>query len=217
MSKPKRPLRILVTAGPTQEPLDPVRFISNRATGFLGYQLAKEARARGHRVILISGPTSLPRPRGAKFIPVETALEMKQAVKRNLKGVDCVIMSAAVCDFKPAKKALRKLKKEGKKALSIKLRRNSDILEELSRAPGNRILVGYALESDSLLRNARVKLKKKGLDIIVANKVAPGQGPFGPGNTDVTFIDKAGNVKGLRRSNKGVISRKLLDKVAILW
>ena len=208
---------ILITAGPTREPIDPVRFISNRSTGHMGYAVAAESVKRGYKTILISGPTSLPRPKGTTFIPVETAAEMRRAVKLNLKAVDCVIMAAAVCDFKPEKRSLKKLKKNGKKTLSLKLRRNPDILEELSRSAGDRILVGYALESGNLLRNARMKLKKKGLDLIVANKITNGQSPFGSGKTDVIFIDKSGNAKDLRGSSKEIIARKLLDKVAILW
>ena len=190
----RRLSKILVTAGPTREKLDSIRFISNFSTGKMGYELARAARRRGYKVTLISGPTHLIPPQGINFIKVEDAAQMYKAVKRNLKSADCLFMASAVSDWRPQSRAKGKLKKGSKRAISLKLVRNPDILGSVGRVKGGKILAGFALESDALTKNARLKLKEKNLDLIAANKVGK-RSPFG----------------------EEAIAKKLLNKVEKLW
>ena len=163
--------KILITGGPTQEPIDPVRFITNRSSGKMGYALAKMARRRGAEVILITGPTSLPLPRrDIKVVPVRTAEEMRKAVFAHWEGSSVVIKAAAVSDYRPKVISQKKIKK-GNTDTTLDLERTKDILEELGRKKGNRILVGFAAETENLMANARKKLKEKNLDFIVVNDV----------------------------------------------
>lgn len=205
---------VLVTAGPTRERLDSVRFISNFSSGNMGYEIARAALNRGLKVTLISGPTDLRRPKGARFIGVESASEMASAVKKNLKGADCVFMASAVSDWRPRKRAQGKIKK-GRAAFTLKLVRNPDILSGIARKKNGRIVVGFALESENLLANAARKLKKKNADFIVANKIGP-RSPFGKGRTDVTIIDRDGGIEAIEDATKGYIARKLLKKAEAL-
>jgi len=165
---------VLITAGPTREYIDPVRYISNGSSGKMGYALANEAKKRRADVILISGPTNIPQPKNIKFINVVSALEMFKEVKKYFKKCDIFISCAAVCDYRPENFAAKKIKKTGR-AISLKLVPNPDILLLLSKSLSRRvakppIIVGFALETDNLVRNALLKLKKKNLEMIVANK-----------------------------------------------
>jgi phosphopantothenoylcysteine decarboxylase/phosphopantothenate--cysteine ligase len=213
MSKPPKKKTILITAGPTIEPLDPVRYISNYSTGIMGFELAKTAKDRGHNVILISGPVSLAPPKGVKFIPVESALDMKRETFKFFKTSDCVFMAAAVSDFRPASFHKSKMKKGSKKTCSLRLKRNPDILSELAKARGEQILVGYSLETESPVKNAKKKLKLKDLDVVIMNKIGKKSSPFGSGIKDIAIIDKVGNIKNLRGASKSKIARVLLNKI----
>jgi len=211
--KPKRKLNILVTAGPTREPLDPVRFISNYSTGFFGYAIAKEASGRGHEVILISGPTTLGRPRGLHLINIHSAAELAKALKEKFSWCDCLIMSAAVCDFRPAAQAKRKIKRSGKKGITLRLRQNPDILRGLGRKKGKRVLVGVALETEAPKKNAQCKLTEKNLDLIVVTHMKARSYPFGPAGMDALIIDKHGRIEQARGCKKGRLARILLDNI----
>ena len=208
-------VRILVTAGPTREPIDPVRFISNYSTGHMGYSLARCAKRRGHEVRMVSGPVEFTPPRGIKLAYVETAAEMLHEVKKNLPWCDCLIMAAAVSDYRPKRYSLNKIKKDKKEAL-LRLIKNPDILMYASSAFRNKIMVGFCLETGNLshLRHmAREKLRLKGLDIIVANKVDERHSPFGKGKTEVTIIDRNGRLDKIKNAAKEEISKILLDKI----
>lgn len=170
--------RVLVTAGGTREPLDPVRFISNRSSGKMGYALAETAREMGAEVILVSGPTHLPAPRGVEMVMVETAEEMCREVLSRSDRCSVVVMAAAVADFTPARKSGEKIKREGREGLTVELVSTPDILAELCRKRrAGQVLVGFAAETGDLLERARKKLADKGVDLLVANDVSsPGSG-----------------------------------------
>lgn len=210
MSNKKR-LDILVSAGPTREPIDPVRFISNHSTGFLGYEIAREAKRRGHRVILISGPTSLAKPKGVPSIDVVTALQMKKALERNFRRCRCLIMAAAVSDFQVEKCAKSKIKR--KKEITLRLKQNPDILRGFGRKKGKRMLVGFALETENLKKNALSKLRTKNLDLIVATQMKTKSYPFGPTRMDALMIDKKGHLQRKKGATKRQLSRIFLDTV----
>ena len=202
---------ILVTAGPTQEPLDPVRYLSNRSSGRMGFALARAARERGARVILVTGPTSLPTPPGLTRIDVTTAEEMHQAVLGRLDEITILIMAAAVGDYRPSTTAPHKMKK--REAITVELLRNPDILAEAGRRKGSRILVGFAAETDDLIVNARQKLEKKHLDLIVANDIRVG---FGGETTQVAILDHQGGVQKLPELSKREVAHLILDRVVAL-
>ena len=205
------PKVILITSGPTQEFIDPVRFISNPSTGRIGYELAREAGLHNYQVILISGPTSLDLPKNVQFISVKDASQMRKMVKKMFRYADCLIMAAAVSDFRPVRYESQKIKTRGK--INLKLVRTPDILKELSRKKGRKVLVGFALESENLLKNARSKLKDKKLDFIVANRLTKNEVPFGNNRISYLIIDKAGNVKRLKNSSKRQLARAIFDKI----
>jgi len=206
------PLRIIITAGPTIEPIDPVRFLSNRSTGYMGYELARCARKRKHRVILISGPTCLKRPAGVRFTPVETASEMQKAVRKEIRKADALVMASAVADFRPS--ALSKKKIKSAKGPIMKLVKNQDILKSLNKKDRKgRVIAGFALETGNLLKNAVRKLKEKSLDFIVANKASGGKTPFGKGLKTAYIIKGPNHIQKLERINKTGISRAILDTV----
>ena len=205
-------MRILITAGPTREFIDPVRFISNPSTGFFGYQIASEAVRRGHKVTLISGPTHLAPPRGARFIPVTSALEMKREVERFFPKCDCLIMSAAVSDYRPIRARSRKIKKK-KSRFTLKLKRNPDILSIIAKKKENRVIIGFALESDDLKENARRKLERKNLDCIIAASINKRKPPFGDRKIRVLIMPRAGKAETVFSSKKN-LSRIILDKAA---
>lgn len=165
-------MKLLVTAGPTREALDPVRYISNRSSGNMGYAIADAAGHAGHQVLLVSGPTSLDVPAGVDFIPVETAAEMYDVVERYLPKMDAAVFAAAVADYTPAAPAEQKIKKSGE-TLSLELVKTKDILGSARSSIGfTGFLVGFAAETENLEANARLKLEKKGCDLIVANDVS---------------------------------------------
>ena len=208
--------QILITAGPTQEPMDPVRFVTNRSSGKMGYALAQTARRRGAGVILISGPVSLPLPRrDIKFFPVRSAEEMEKAVFANLEGSSVVIMAAAVSDYRPRVISESKIKK-GDSDTSLTLERTEDILGRLGKRKRNRILVGFAAETEDLVANARKKLKGKNLDLIVANDVTkPGVG-FDSDTNQVKILYPSGEVKDLPMMSKREVSQFILDDLVSL-
>jgi phosphopantothenoylcysteine decarboxylase/phosphopantothenate--cysteine ligase len=204
--------QILVTAGPTQEPFDPVRYVSNYSSGKMGYALAVMARRRGAAVTLISGPTALPFPPGIRVISVKTALEMRDAVLAHLKEATVVIKAAAVADYRPAVCRATKIKKKAG-SLTLDLVSNPDILLEISKKKGNRIVVGFAMESDHLLENARKKLMGKGMDFIVANDVTePGAG-FRTDTNIVRILDREGGVETFPLMDKHDVAGVILDRV----
>ena len=206
---------ILVTAGPTREPLDPVRYLSNRSSGKMGYAVAEAAAARGARVILVSGPTALPVPPGVDVIHVETAQEMYEVVLAKLAMTHVVIKAAAVADYRPKQKAERKLKK-GQAVREIALEPTPDILAELGRQKGHRILVGFAAETDDVVANARKKLQRKNLDLMVANDVSqPGAG-FDTDTNLVKILDPQGNIEEVPLLPKRQVADRILDRVAAL-
>lgn len=209
-----KPLRILITAGPTREYFDPIRFISNSSTGVLGFEIAKTAINRGHRVTLISGPTYLSPPKRAKFISVVTALEMKDAVLKNLVSCDCIIMTAAVCDWRPSKIFSNKIKR-GKGNFVLELKENPDILAlaKAKSAKAKRIFVGFSLETKDLIKNSYDKLKRKKLDIIVGNLVSEGKSPFGEGIKDWVIIGKDRKLAQIKSKTKTQLARIILDSV----
>jgi len=206
---------LLVTAGPTEEPLDPVRFLSNRSSGKMGFAVARAARRRGGKVILVSGPTALAAPSGMKFIPVRTAAQMREAVLENLPAASVLVMAAAVSDFRPKGVSPEKIKKSGAQpTLSLEL--NPDILSEAGRRKGKRLIVGFAAETESLLANAQRKLAEKNLDLIVANDVSlPGAG-FAVDTNIVKVIDRSGKVEELPLMDKEELANRILDRILFL-
>jgi phosphopantothenoylcysteine decarboxylase/phosphopantothenate--cysteine ligase len=204
--------RILVTAGPTQEPLDPVRFISNYSSGKMGYALAVAARRRGATVTLISGPVALIAPAGVEFVPVKTALQMRDAVLAALPAATVVIKAAAVADYRPAVcEELKIKKKEG--AMTLLLERNPDIISGIARQKGDRIIVGFSMESDHLLEHARKKLFEKGMDLIVANDVTEDGAGFGGDTNIVRILDSDGGLEELPLLSKLEVADVILDRV----
>ena len=211
-----KPLRILVTSGPTREPLDPVRFITNYSTGAMGYAVAKTAKKRKHKVTLIAGPARLKPLKSVKTEPVITAEEMFKAVKRGYAKSDCVIMAAAVSDFRPAHYSNNKLKR-ATLPLRLELCKNPDILYWLGRRKGRRILVGFCMETEKLIPNAREKMAGKNLDIIVANRIDKEKSAFGAGKTSVIILGPGEEEKRLVNVTKEAVAGILLDKVEQLW
>ena len=206
---------VLVTAGPTREPLDPVRFLSNRSSGKMGYAIAEAAAARGARVILVSGPTALTVPPGVDCIHVETADEMYRAVLAKLEPAGVVIKAAAVADYRPTRRADRKIKKD-QAVPEIALEPTPDILAELGKRKGTRILVGFAAETDDLLDNARTKLQRKNLDLVVANNVREAGAGFDVDTNVVTMLDGAGRAETLPLLSKREVADRILDRVKVL-
>jgi phosphopantothenoylcysteine decarboxylase/phosphopantothenate--cysteine ligase len=201
--------RIVVTAGGTQEPIDPVRHIGNRSSGKMGYAMAEAARDRGATVTLITAPTSLPEPVGIEVINVQTASQMKEAVAKAVIKADALIMAAAVADYQPRAVSKAKIKKDAP-SLTLELVRTPDILTEVK---GNFIKVGFAAESENLVKNARGKLEKKQLDLIVANDITATDSGFGADTNKVTIIDRDGKVEELPLLTKREVAEKILDKV----
>ncbi|MFO7599465.1 MAG: bifunctional phosphopantothenoylcysteine decarboxylase/phosphopantothenate--cysteine ligase CoaBC [Candidatus Desulfacyla sp.] len=205
--------KILVSAGPTAEPIDPVRFISNRSSGKMGYALARAAARRGAEVVLVSGPTVLTPPPGVTFCSVKTADEMHRLVFENREGCDIVIKAAAVSDYRPRECAGQKIKK-GAASLSLELVRNPDILACLgdTKAASPCILVGFAAETENLLANAEKKLKAKNLDMIVANDVSSNDAGFETDTNRVKFIYRDGRVEDTPLMTKDEVADRVLDR-----
>lgn len=211
-------LRILVTAGPTVEPIDPVRYITNRSSGKMGYALAGAARRRGAEVILVSGPTDLKPPVDVNFCGVKTTEEMRRAVLDASEQCDVIIKAAAVSDYRPREKALQKMKKQ-KQTQSIELVRNPDILAELGQKRGNSrcILVGFSAETEDLLANATEKLRQKNLDMIVANDVSREDAGFESDTNLVKVIYRDGEIEEFPLMSKEEVADQLLERIKELW
>jgi len=208
--------QILITGGPTQEPIDPVRFITNRSSGKMGYALAKVAKRRGAEVTLITGPTSLPHPRkDIKWIPVRSAEAMRKAVLTHFDGASVVIKAAAVSDYRPKMASQKKIKK-GDSDTTLALEKTKDILGEIGKKKANRILVGFAAETEDLIAHAKKKLKEKNLDFIVVNDVTkPGAG-FGLDTNQVKIVYPSGEVRDLPLMSKEEVSKVVLDETVKL-
>jgi phosphopantothenoylcysteine decarboxylase/phosphopantothenate--cysteine ligase len=209
--------KVLITAGPTIEPIDPVRYISNRSSGKMGFALAKAARRRGASVTLVSGPVSLMPPYGVTFIPVKTADEMRNAVMENRPGRDIVIKAAAVSDYRPKDSAQQKIKK-GPDSLTLDLVKNPDILWELgnSKKQSPFVLVGFAAETEDLPANAEAKLKAKNLDMIVANDVSRNDAGFETDTNIVKIIFADGHVEDSPLMTKDEVADLVLDRIKSL-
>lgn len=203
---------ILVTAGPTQEPIDPVRFIANRSSGKMGYAVARAAAERGARVTLVSGPTSLATPPKVEVVSVQTAAEMLDAVLKRLPGIRVVIGAAAVADYTPKSRGKAKIKK-AEAEMALELVPTTDIIAEVGRKKGDRVLVGFAAETEDLVKNAKAKLESKNLDFIVANDVSKVGIGFGADVNEVTIITKSGEAQDLPRLSKFEIGHRILDLV----
>ena len=209
--------KIVVTAGPTYEAIDPVRFISNRSSGKMGYAIANAAALRGANVTLISGPTQLETPRNVKRVDVESANDMLKAVMANSKRADVVVMAAAVADFTPAKTSSQKIKKQAnQKEFNLTLKSTEDILLKLGKKKGKTVLVGFALETSDGISNAKKKLAQKNLDIIVLNLYSEKNRVFGSDFNNVEVIDRIGRKQKFSELSKFDIANKLLDKVKAL-
>jgi phosphopantothenoylcysteine decarboxylase/phosphopantothenate--cysteine ligase len=204
--------RIMVTAGPTREYMDPVRFLSNRSSGKMGYAIARAALRRGSDVVLISGPSQIHAPSRADLVVVETAEEMRDAVVKNLTGVNVVIMAAAVSDFAPGVRSDKKMDKS--RGLALKLRKTPDILSEIGSMKKRPFLVGFAAETGADLSRARRKLVEKGADMIVFNNVtSPGSG-FDVDTNQITLVEKGGE-SSFPLIPKDEVADLLLDRIAI--
>ena len=211
---PRRDLagqRVLVSAGPTQEPIDPVRFISNRSSGKMGYAIARAAQERGAEVLLVSGPTALAAPPGVRCSYVQTAEDMAKALSTNFRWATIVIMAAAVADFRAGQPSGRKIKKHTGAWKTLALAPTEDILHTLSRQRTGQILVGFAAETDSVLAHARRKLSAKNLDLIVANDVTAEGAGFGSDHNAATLITRDGEDVSLPLMPKRELADRILD------
>ncbi len=203
-----KPLRFLITAGPTREFFDPIRYISNRSSGKMGYAIAAACRKISPHVTLVTGPVTLPEPAGVKCVPVTTAAEMAREVFRRYAKADVVIMTAAVCDYRPRRVASKKLKKTGQR-LVLELEPTTDILLELGKRKRRQILIGFAAETDELERHALDKLRRKRLDLIVANDASA----FDADTNCVTLFFADGRVERLPEMSKWKVARQLLQRI----
>jgi len=208
-------VNVLVTAGPTYEPIDAVRFIGNRSSGKTGFWIAEEAARRGGEVTLVTGPSPLPDPFAVTAVRVTTAAEMREAVMDAYASCDVVIASAAVSDFRPAAAATEKLKKDAAPP-AIELVRTDDILAALGADKGDRVLVGFAAESSNVIENAREKLASKNLDLVVANDISTAEGGFGADRNRVTFVSKD-SAEETDLVHKRELAARLIDRVVAMW
>ncbi len=202
--------KVLVTAGPTIAPIDPVRYITNRSTGKMGYAIAEEARDRGAEVILITGPTSIEKPFGVKIVEVKTNEEMMNSVLEYFEEVDIVVKSAAVADYKPKNYSDRKIKKS-EEYINLEFEKDNDILKRLGEIKTNQILIGFAAESHDLIENARNKLQRKNLDYIVANDIT--KTGFASDNNKVAILCRNGKETHLEEMTKREVARELLNLI----
>jgi phosphopantothenoylcysteine decarboxylase/phosphopantothenate--cysteine ligase len=203
---------VLVTAGPTREALDPVRYLSNRSSGRMGYAIAQQAVRRGAQVTLVTGPTHLTPPAGIRVIPVQTALEMRDAVLHAVEAATIVIKAAAVADYRPARPAAEKISSKQDR-LAIDLTPSPDILREIARLKGDRFLVGFAAETHELREHARQKLAAKGVDLIVANDVSRADIGFDVADNEVVLLDRWGGTVAAPRRAKAEVADLILDRV----
>ena len=210
-----RSLRVVITSGPTREPVDPVRFVSNYSSGYMGARLAAESLHRGHRVTEIRGPGSEALPAAARVVPVERALEMEAALRREARRADVVIMAAAVADFQPV--AVRPVKWPRRGRLTLSLRATPDIIKRLPRRPGQ-IRVGFALETGpAALQRAVRKLRDKQLDLLLAQRASAARPPFGRRPVRAWVLGRDGSATPLGVASKSAVARVLLDKIETLW
>jgi phosphopantothenoylcysteine decarboxylase/phosphopantothenate--cysteine ligase len=208
-------MRVLITAGPTHEPIDPVRYLTNRSSGKMGYALAEAAIAAGHAVTLISGPVALARPRGLqKFVAVETADEMYEAVHANTAKIDLAILCAAVADFKMRSISPRKIKKRGHAKMTIELVATRDILASLADRQKNFLVVGFAAETNDVIKNARKKLRAKNCDAIVSNDVSRMNTGFASDYNAVTILFRDDRAIKIPRARKSIIAARLIALLA---
>jgi phosphopantothenoylcysteine decarboxylase/phosphopantothenate--cysteine ligase len=203
---------VLITAGPTCEDLDPVRYLTNRSSGKMGYAVAEAAARRGAKTILISGPTSLETPNGVQRVDVRTAEEMLRAVEAKFSEATIAIFAAAVADYRPAKSFDQKIKRE-KESLTLTLEPNADILATVAKSKGNRLVVGFAAETERVAENARKKLTAKNADIIVANDVTAEGAGFDVDTNVVTLFSRDGRDVALPRMSKTEVAQRILDEV----
>ncbi len=208
-------LKVLITAGPTIEFIDPVRMITNRSTGKMGYAIARAARRRGAEVTLVTGPTHLDPPKGIHMLNVETAEEMREAVMDHYRGKDVVIKAAAVSDYRPLNKAKEKQKKKAGQTI-VEMIPTPDILAELGKDKGDSILVGFAAETTDHVANALDKIKKKNLDLIVLNDVSKDDRGFAAETNEVRMIDRKGNEEVVPLTSKDEVADKILDRIKVL-
>jgi phosphopantothenoylcysteine decarboxylase/phosphopantothenate--cysteine ligase len=210
--------RVLVTAGPTQEPIDPVRYVGNRSSGKMGFALALAAAQRGAEVTLVSGPVDRETPRNVRRVDVHTAVEMHDAVRREFERSDILMMAAAVADFAPANVAPSKIKREALtgESLTLELNPNPDILKTVGASKGQRLVVGFALETDAEVENARRKLKAKNLDLIVLNNPTREGSGFGSDTNIVALVFPGGQVEHLPQMAKIDVAHAILDRVATM-
>jgi len=201
---------MIVTAGPTLEQIDPVRYISNFSTGTMGYSVAAAAAGRGFEVCLISGPVALEPPAGVETVRVRTGREMLDSIMERVDDCGCIVMAAAVCDFRPEKEMTSKIKKGER--LTLDLVKNPDILGEIGKRPGL-FKVGFALETENALENGRKKLLEKDLDLIVINVKGPGRDPFGPGKNDYSVMDREENVSCYESMEKEEMAEVIIDGI----
>jgi phosphopantothenoylcysteine decarboxylase/phosphopantothenate--cysteine ligase len=208
--------RVLVTAGPTWEAMDPVRHLTNPSTGKMGYALARAAKRRGAEVVLVSGPTSLVTPQGVNVIRVQSARQMYDVVLEMFPSVDAVAMAAAVSDYRPKVRAAQKIKKE-QAVESLELERTEDILLRLGELKGRQILVGFAAETEKLVEHARAKLRQKNLDLIVANDLTAADAGFASDTNRVTILWPDRRVETLPLQDKDLVAEEIWDRVEGLW
>lgn len=206
-------LKVLVTAAGTREPIDPVRFVGNRSSGKMGYAIAQAAAQRGAEVLLVTGPSALAIPANVKGVKVETTNEMLEAVMKAYDKMDVVIKAAAVADYRPRDVADQKIKKKTDDALTVVMDKNPDILKELGARKAHQVLVGFAAETQNLLDNAREKIVKKNLDMIVANDVTAAGAGFNTDTNIVKFLYPSGEVRSLEQMAKTEVANLLLDAV----
>jgi phosphopantothenoylcysteine decarboxylase / phosphopantothenate---cysteine ligase len=207
--------RILVTAGPTQEAIDPVRFVSNRSSGKMGFAIARAAVARGAEVRMVAGPSSLPTPRGVERFDTINAADMLSATSRNFPWCTALVMAAAIADFRPANPASNKLKKNSR-GLDLKMMSIADELPRLAAKRGSRVMIGFAAETNELEANARDKLKRKGLDLIVANDVTQQGAGFGGDTNIVTLITPDGVAHSHPKLSKDEVADLILDRLVAI-
>jgi phosphopantothenoylcysteine decarboxylase / phosphopantothenate---cysteine ligase len=202
-------VRFLITAGPTREPIDPVRYISNRSSGKMGYAIAEAALEAGHDVVLISGPVNLDPPRGAHLISILTSDEIYDAVHEHAHGCDVLVMCAAVADYKPQNVSATKIKKRDA-SLSLELIPTRDILSSLQNKDRQFLVVGFAAETNDLEANAQKKLQTKHCDVIVANDVSRAESGMESDQNEVTIFFRSGETKNISRAPKKIIARELV-------
>lgn len=210
----RRRLRVLISAGATRERIDPVRFLSNDSTGYMGSRLAAEALRRGHRVTVVSGAVQEPMPRGARVLRVENARQMEAMMRRCAASADAVIMAAAVSDFRPA--TVRRAKLPRRRRLTLRLEATPDIIARIPQRRGQ-VRAGFAIESGAVVPRARRKLAAKRLDVLLAQRLNGHGEPFGRRAVSAWLLSRDGAAKALGRISKPAAARRILDKVEALW